>query len=188
MTLSDAIRTCLRKYATFSGRAPRSEYWWFALFYAAGYVLTGWAALRLAGEAIDPVRLLTPFTGPVQSTFVALFVLPLIAVKWRRMHDISRPGWHAIYPLVIGLIGYLILSIGGWIIDLMIWSGFGTGLLKAHGPLVLRSFELFADAFLAFAAVMQAVVAWWLSRPTAPGPNWFGVEPDSASTIEEATA
>ena len=188
MTFPDAIRTCFRKYATFSGRAPRSEYWWFALFYAAGYVLTGWAALRLAGGAIDPVRLLTPFVGPVQSAFVVLFALPFIAVKWRRMHDISRPGWHAIYPLVIGLIGYLILSIGGWIIDLMIWSDIGTGFLRAYGPLVLRSFELFASAFLSFAAAMQIVVAWWLSRPSAPRPNRFGEEPDSASTTEEAAA
>ena len=32
MGFGDAIRSCLQKYATFAGRAPRSEYWWFYLF------------------------------------------------------------------------------------------------------------------------------------------------------------
>ena len=32
MGFGEAIRTCFSKYATFAGRAPRSEYWWFTLF------------------------------------------------------------------------------------------------------------------------------------------------------------
>ena len=32
MSFGEAIKTCFKKYATFSGRARRSEYWWFALF------------------------------------------------------------------------------------------------------------------------------------------------------------
>ena len=36
MSFTDAIRTCLRKYVTFSGRASRPEYWWFILFLFLG--------------------------------------------------------------------------------------------------------------------------------------------------------
>ena len=34
MDIQQSIRTCLTKFATFDGRASRSEYWWFQLFYA----------------------------------------------------------------------------------------------------------------------------------------------------------
>jgi uncharacterized membrane protein YhaH (DUF805 family) len=35
MSFPEAIKTCFRKYAVFEGRASRSEFWWFALFYNA---------------------------------------------------------------------------------------------------------------------------------------------------------
>ena len=41
MTFPTAIRTCLRKYFTFSGRASRSEYWWFALAVIVGSFIAG---------------------------------------------------------------------------------------------------------------------------------------------------
>ncbi|MGR3634471.1 MAG: DUF805 domain-containing protein, partial [Shimia sp.] len=39
MTFSEAIRTCFSKYVDFSGRAARSEYWWFILFIALGNIV-----------------------------------------------------------------------------------------------------------------------------------------------------
>jgi uncharacterized membrane protein YhaH (DUF805 family) len=44
MRFQDAIRVCFSKYATFSGRASRPEYWWFVLFLCLGTLLPSLAA------------------------------------------------------------------------------------------------------------------------------------------------
>jgi len=50
MTLSDAVSTCFKKYATFDGIAQRSEYWWFFLF-----CILASAILVLLGDAVRVV-------------------------------------------------------------------------------------------------------------------------------------
>lgn len=81
MTFGQSIATCFSKYVSFSGRASRSEYWWFWLFtFILGFVC-----------------------GLIDETFstlvnLALF-LPMIAVGVRRMHDTGRSGWCLIIPI-----------------------------------------------------------------------------------------
>ena len=95
MGFVDAIRTCLTaKYATFEGRAARSEYWYFLLFYilvllvftALGFVLGGGSNFR-AGN----LRSFLPFL-PLIVVMLALFI-PKIAVTVRRLHDRDMSGW-----------------------------------------------------------------------------------------------
>lgn len=83
MTLFDAVRTCLSKYANFSGRATRSEYWWFFLA-----VLLGSAFAWI----ISPLRVYTLFSVAI--------LLPLVAVGARRLHDTNRTGWWQLLALV----------------------------------------------------------------------------------------
>ena len=64
-----------RAYAEFSGRASRSEYWWFQLF----TILAGAAAGALSGSL-----------GSVTSI---AFFLPSLATGVRRLHDVGRSGW-----------------------------------------------------------------------------------------------
>lgn len=80
MNFSAAVRSAFANYARFSGRARRSEFWWFflALFLAS----TG--ALIVAAVA-DLLWLYYVLILP--------FVLPLIAVAVRRLHDTGRSGW-----------------------------------------------------------------------------------------------
>ena len=85
MDFVTAIKTCLSKYATFSGRASRPEYWWFFLFEVL--VLIGTAMVSDWLYAIAALALL----------------LPALAVGVRRLHDVGRSGWFlllAIIPLV----------------------------------------------------------------------------------------
>jgi hypothetical protein len=72
----DAVKTCLRKYATFSGTASRPEYWWFVLFNFLGslvFSFTGVLALR--------------------GLWSLVMLLPGLAVAVRRLHDTSRSAW-----------------------------------------------------------------------------------------------
>jgi uncharacterized membrane protein YhaH (DUF805 family) len=91
MTFTESISTCFKKYATFTGRASRSEYWWFSLF----CVIVGLALSTLFGD------------GSVVSFANIILILPSISVACRRLHDVGRSGWWQL--LAITLIGILIL-------------------------------------------------------------------------------
>jgi uncharacterized membrane protein YhaH (DUF805 family) len=90
MTFSQAINTCFQKYAVFSGRAKRSEYWWWFLFSA------------LAGI---PFSLLDTFSENVLFTLISLAIsialfIPGLSVLFRRLHDTNRSGWWWLIILV----------------------------------------------------------------------------------------
>jgi uncharacterized membrane protein YhaH (DUF805 family) len=101
----EAIKVCFHKYATFDGRASRSEFWWFYLFTSlvllAGYMVQGLFSLfvSLFGVAVRN-NYLAGVTGLVSFAMsVALFALaialmiPLLAVGCRRLHDRDQSGW-----------------------------------------------------------------------------------------------
>ncbi len=98
MGFQDAIRICFEKYATFSGRAARPEFWWFALFLFLANVVLG-----LVDAAIFPGD--TQLLGPL---FSLATILPAIAVSVRRLHDIGRTGWWVLLHL-IPVIGFLVM-------------------------------------------------------------------------------
>ncbi len=100
MTFSEAIQTCMGKYATFEGRASRSEFWWFYLF----GVLMSWAA-TLVGAMTLPRDI-----RELPSLMVNLaFLLPAIASGARRLHDTGRSGWWQL--LMFTLVGFIPLVI-----------------------------------------------------------------------------
>ncbi len=89
MDFVQAIKSCLGQYATFSGRASRSEFWWFFLF----QVLV-MAATSMLGDVINDIASLA-------------LLLPALAVGTRRLHDIGRTGWWQL--LLLTGIGFLVL-------------------------------------------------------------------------------
>lgn len=98
MNFQTSIKTCFSKYATFSGRASRSEFWFFCLFCFLGGIV---------GMIIDTMMLGYPAeeTGPINLIFNVVVFLPGLAVGARRLHDIDRSGWwQLIYFTVIGII------------------------------------------------------------------------------------
>lgn len=97
MSFGEAVRTVFSKYATFSGRARRSEFWWFTLFAILVYVVV---------SIIDAV-----IKNPVLAIIVALaMVIPGLAVTVRRLHDTGRSGWWYFIGL-IPLIGAIVLLV-----------------------------------------------------------------------------
>ncbi len=82
-----------KKYAVFSGRAHRTEYWMFALFnFIIAFVL---------GILEGILGIATDTDQSVLATIYQLAILiPSIAVGVRRMHDIDRSGWWLLVPIV----------------------------------------------------------------------------------------
>ncbi len=87
MTFFESIRSALTKYATFSGRACHSEYWWFVLFTVLVDVVT---------TVLDMVLGTWSWEGGIGAIeFLArtALLLPSIAVAIRRLHDAGWSGW-----------------------------------------------------------------------------------------------
>lgn len=80
----------LGKYAVFSGRARRKEYWMFFLFnFLIGLALG--VVLGLIGS---------PLAFAVSQIYPLAIIIPSLAVGIRRMHDIGRSGWWILCPFV----------------------------------------------------------------------------------------
>ena len=96
----ESVVRCIRKYATFRGRATRAEYWWFSLFNTLLGMVVYAAVQHLMGtEAAD---------GAASIVQLVLF-LPMLAVGVRRLHDIDFRGWWMLLGLtVVGIIPLII--------------------------------------------------------------------------------
>lgn len=101
MTFVQAISSCFRNYATFSGRAVRSEFWYWYLFVAIILAVFGGIDQRLY-----PGLSMGPFTLVNMAVVLAL-ILPSLAVSVRRLHDIDRTGWWILISVTV--IGTIVL-------------------------------------------------------------------------------
>ena len=102
--------TVLKKYAVFSGRARRKEYWMFVLFNVI-FVIIASIIDGLLGTTIKGFGF-----GLFYALYVLAVIIPSLAVGVRRLHDTGRSGWW----LLIGLIPV----IGGiWLLVLMVLNG-----------------------------------------------------------------
>lgn len=105
MDFVQSIQSCLGQYATFSGRASRSEYWWFFLFQVVVMIIAS-----MLGDVVYGLASLA-------------LLLPALAVGTRRLHDIGRTGWWQL--LLLTGIGILVL--------LFWWVQSGDGSANTYG-------------------------------------------------------
>jgi uncharacterized membrane protein YhaH (DUF805 family) len=96
MNFVESIQTCYKKFFDFSGRASKSEYWWFQLYNAIIYVLS------------------FVFQGDLVLLFSILIIvnlIPVYAVGVRRIHDSDKSGWLVLISLIplIGLYIFVLL-------------------------------------------------------------------------------
>jgi uncharacterized membrane protein YhaH (DUF805 family) len=112
----------LKRYADFSGRSRRKEYWMFTLMFVLAIVaLSVVTGILGAFNGPEPTKL---FVVPVGLLILALFV-PTLAVQVRRFHDQDKSGW----LVLLGLIPY----IGGIIVLVFMCIG-GTRSTNRFGP------------------------------------------------------
>jgi len=99
MNMIEAVKTCFSKYATFSGRAARSEFWWWILFLAIiSTLLSVWmfGSIDWAALETDPSAMMGMFTGAagiLYMIFSLATIIPTLAVGCRRLHDTGKSGW-----------------------------------------------------------------------------------------------
>jgi uncharacterized membrane protein YhaH (DUF805 family) len=148
-----AKRPIMEKYADFNGRAPRAEYWWFALALVIAYVVIGIV------EGIVGIQHMIFYSyGPLSALLWLATLVPSIAVGVRRLHDTNRSGWWILLPIVPYC---LALAIGG---PAILAGGLGAGLGIAM---------LFMFAGL----ICALLLLYFFVLPSTPGENRYGPNP-----------
>ena len=102
MNFQTSIKTCFNKFAVFSGRASRSEFWFFVLFGCLGGIITVIIDVMILGYPYEE-------NGPINLIFSVALIVPSLSVAARRLHDINKSGWWQL--LWITIIGGILLII-----------------------------------------------------------------------------
>lgn len=99
VSFMEAVNRAFNNYCCFTGRASRSEYWWFALFCAAiAWLLSG-------------LILLNPTVGKIVNfVYSAIILLPSLGLCVRRLHDIGKSGWWYLIGF-IPVVGIILLIV-----------------------------------------------------------------------------
>ncbi len=91
MTFLESIKTCFKKSFDVNGRASRSEYWWFVLFYFSALIL-----LFITNETLGLI-------------FVLIVLPASICVTVRRLHDTNKSGFWYFITLIPYVGGFIVL-------------------------------------------------------------------------------
>lgn len=146
---------CIRNYVNFSGRARRTEFWYFVLFSCL---------LMLVAMTLDMVCFRNPYKFFFLAVSLFLF-LPQLAVSARRLHDTGRTSKWLLW-------NYLALL--AWVVAALVLSG-----LSAFGGSPKASawclFVLCGGCVLFF--VWEIVFLVWFCLPGTPGANKYGPDP-----------
>ncbi|WP_304716891.1 MULTISPECIES: DUF805 domain-containing protein [Neisseria] len=115
------LETLTKRYAQFSGRASRREFWGFALF----SVVVEIAILFVAGIMFEINKSLGSIFGLLCWLFVIALVIPHLSVGVRRLHDIGKSGWWFLIVLVplIGPIWLIVLCCQASVNEDNQWGG-----------------------------------------------------------------
>jgi len=152
MNFVGAIKSCFNKYTTFSGRAPRSEYWYWFLFKCVVDIIAYLGDhYLLEGIGLKPL-------GPLTLAAMLVFYAPSLSVAVRRMHDTSRSGWKIVIPFCM----VVLYGAYGWattVFELIAPNP------TIHGILVLAAF------------VSIVVMNIWMCLRGANGNNRYGPDP-----------
>lgn len=166
MSFGEAVRSVYRNYATFDGRAPRSEYWWFQLFFLA--VLLGIAFLGGFLGVASRSSAMSGVVGLGAVVFALGSLIPSLAVTSRRLHDSEKSGWWLL--LVFVPFGSLVLFIFTLLPSSIGFNRFGPPRgeqpgdhrVQYFGPTRSEALQKFAgDAQDAAMAGYQPVAQYW---------------------------
>ncbi|MFI6782671.1 DUF805 domain-containing protein [Micromonospora sp. NPDC050276] len=105
MSFIAAIKSVFSQYVGFTGRARRSEYWWFFLFTILVSIVTAALDSALGLNFVDGSS-----SGLIGTIVSLALLLPGLAVAVRRLHDTDRTGWWLLIALV-PIVGAIVLIV-----------------------------------------------------------------------------
>jgi uncharacterized membrane protein YhaH (DUF805 family) len=163
MTPIDWAKRPIEKYADFSGRAPRAEYWWFVLA-----VIVSMIVLKIIESILGINGMIAGVYGPLTALLWLATIVPSIAVGVRRLHDTNRSAWWILLPIVPYCLAFVL---GGAAMMRGAVSGSEPGMMAGMG---------IASVFLLIGAVCAIVLLVFLCLQGTPGDNRYGPDPYGA--------
>lgn len=170
LTFGEAISNCFKKYATFTGRARRSEYWYFVLF------------VFIISVACNLLQLISHSFVYLSYLFSLALMLPNIAVMVRRLHDVGKSGWWyfatfiAAIPLVIISLGLTVTSLASYPVH---------AAATVHNQVLIMSLVVLLLALILVAYSIVLVV--WCCGDSHKETNRYGPSPkygeESSDTV-----
>jgi uncharacterized membrane protein YhaH (DUF805 family) len=153
MTPIDWAKRPIQKYADFSGRAPRAEFWWFVLALIIAYVV-----VSIVENILGMSGMIAGAYGPLTLILMLGTLIPQISVSVRRLHDTNRTGWWLLLPIIPYCIGFALAG------PAMMGGGDMTGMGLA-------------SIFLVIGFVGAIVLLVFYVLPGTQGDNRFGSDP-----------
>lgn len=150
--------TPLRKYAQFSGRAPRAEYWWFTL----GNVIVSFVVGFLDGLLGMASASGLGAWGPLSIIYTLALLVPGIAVSVRRLHDTDRTGWWVLAPIIPYAIGVAMMF---------------PAMMDPAGASVAATSLGGGAIFMLIGAILAIALLVFMILPGTRGPNRHGADP-----------
>ena len=131
MKFFNLIKNTYAKYATFSGRATRSEFWFFVLFYYTTIFLLTFSMFYFQ---MSNVLMWIMYAFSLGS------LLPYLGVAIRRLHDSNKSAWYVLLPIVPSIVSRLeglewfgIISL---VISILLFSLPGDFKKNKYGPVI----------------------------------------------------
>jgi uncharacterized membrane protein YhaH (DUF805 family) len=111
MGFGQAVASFFQNYVNFSGRSPRSAYWWAFLFNLIVLIIAGVLdrTLGLAYTMQGPAGPISLGYGPIYTIYGLAVFLPSLAIAIRRLHDRDMSGWW--YLILFTIIGAVVLLV-----------------------------------------------------------------------------
>ncbi|WP_406185922.1 DUF805 domain-containing protein [Streptomyces sp. NBC_01006] len=103
----------LKKYAVFSGRARRQEFWMFIVFNFAVSIVIGIIDTVIGANSI------------LSGLYSLAVLLPVLGLAARRLHDTDKSAWWLLLYLIPVL---------GWIVLIVFWATEGNAQPNQYGP------------------------------------------------------
>jgi uncharacterized membrane protein YhaH (DUF805 family) len=162
MTPIDWAKRPIEKYAEFSGRAPRAEYWWFVLALIVAFII-----VSIIESIVSINHMILGVYGPLSALLWVGTLVPSIAVGVRRLHDTNRTGWWILLPII----PYCLALVLG-----------GAALMGGGGSMAGAGI---AAIFLLIGGILALVLIVFLVLPSTPGDNRYGPNPygEGASAV-----
>ena len=161
MSPIDWAKRPLEKYAVFTGRAPRAEYWWYALG-----ILIVLIVLMIVDGMLGLNGMFFGVYGPLALLFGVATFVPNISAVVRRLHDTNRSGW------------WILLYLVPWGLMVLNRLAGGRGLLFQGG--------LMGGALIGLTSLVALfVLLVFMVQSSMPGDNRYGPNPygDGASAV-----
>ncbi|MGQ0559456.1 MAG: DUF805 domain-containing protein [Sphingosinicella sp.] len=168
----------LRRYAEFSGRSRRMEFWMWQLFKFLVSMVVYVLFFMMAGSAMmsgDPAQMMqvggaATILIVVMGLFGLAIIIPDLAVQVRRLHDTNRTGWWILAPIV----PYAIVV------------AMSAGALTSGSKDAVATMGPVAMILVLVAVVMAIVLLVFYFLDGTPGPNKYGPDPKAAERGQAA--